>query len=149
MTNENVGKLGDVLRALDHIMLTTHDQSGHVVGRPMVLRVDHFDGSLFLIAPRDSRVVANIRANPEVNIAYTGPKTSLSVAGRATVSPNRDQVAARWHRGLDSWLPGGADSAALIEITVDEARFWTYTGEQHSPLPIRGEMRQIDVADFV
>lgn len=129
MTNPNVQKLGDLLRALDRIMLTTSDRKGLLVSRPMSLRVDQFDGLLHFLAPMDSRIIANIRPNPKVNISYTGAMTSLSVAGKATFSADRDRVAQRWHRDLDAWLPGGPDSAALIEITVEEARFWTVAGQ--------------------
>jgi general stress protein 26 len=149
MAKENVQKLADVLRSLDRIMLTTRDQRGHLVSRPMTLRVDQFDGKLLFFAPADSRVIANITANPKVNISYTGPMTSLSVAGTATSTPNRERVSAHWHRDLDPWLPRGAESAAMIEVTVDEARFWTFAGQHRSPLRVRDGIRQVDVADLV
>ena len=148
MTKDNVQKLGGVLRTLDRIMLTTLDQSGHLVSRPMALRVDTFDGSLVLFAPIDSRVIANIRADPKVNISYTGSTTSLSVAGKATFSPNRDRVAARWHPGLDSWFPGGPKGVAVIEVAVEEARIWSVTEQEHSPSPMQSGMRQVDAADL-
>lgn len=148
MTNENVQKLADVLRTLDRIMLTTQDRSGNLVSRPMALHVDHFDGTISLFAPKNSRVIANITAHPKVNISYTGPMTSLSVAGTATFSPKRDRVVARWNRDFEAWLPGGPESATLIEITIDEARFWTFAGPKRSPLRIRNEASQLDVADL-
>jgi general stress protein 26 len=149
MAKENVQKLADVLRSLDRIMLTTLDQSGHLVSRPMTLRVDELDGTLLLFAPADSRVIANITANPKVNISYTGPMTSLSVAGTATFTPNPQRVSAHWHRDLDPWFPRGADGAAMIEVTVDEARFWTFAGQHRSPLRVHNGIRQVNVADLV
>ncbi|MDZ7885488.1 MAG: pyridoxamine 5'-phosphate oxidase family protein [Mycobacterium sp.] len=149
MTKENVEKLGDVLRTLDCVMLATQDQRGHLVSRPMALHVDTFDGSISLFAPVNSRVVANIKYNPRVNISYTGPMTSLSVAGTAALNLNHDRVAAGWHRDFDPWLPDGPDAAVLIAITVDEARFWTFTGRSRSPVRIHNGIRQIDVADLV
>lgn len=149
MANTNVQKLGDILRTLDHVMLTTRDQGGFLVSRPMALRVDEFDGVLLLVAPLDSRVITNITADPKVNISHTGPLTSLSVAGTAIFSPSRERVNTYWHSGLTPWFPRGADRTALIEITVEEARFWTFAGQQRSPQWFRDGIRQIDVADLV
>ncbi|WP_246133518.1 pyridoxamine 5'-phosphate oxidase family protein [Mycobacterium helveticum] len=87
-------KLADAPRSLDRIMLTTLDESGCLVSRPMTLRVDHFDGTLLLSAPTDSRAIADITANPKVNISYTGPMTSLSIAATATITPNPERVSA-------------------------------------------------------
>jgi general stress protein 26 len=125
MAKENVRKLGDVLRSLDQVMLTTIDQGGRLVSRPMALRVEQFNGSLLLFAPVKSRVIANISRNPKINISYAGAMTSLSIAGTATYTQTFTRVCAHWHHGLDPWFPRGAANAALIEITVDEARFWT------------------------
>jgi general stress protein 26 len=125
-----------VLRSLDRVMLTTVDQGGQLVSRPMALRVDRFNGSLLLFAPVNSRIIANISANPEVNISYTGAMTSVSIAGTATYTPNFERVAAQWDHGLNPWFPGGAADAALIEVAVDEARFWTipaFAGDRRPP----------------
>jgi general stress protein 26 len=115
----------------------------------MALHVDHFAGRLLLFAPADSRVIANIAASPKVNISYTGPMTSLSIAATATFTPNHERVSAHWHPGLDPWFPRGPEGAAMIELKVDEARFWTFAGQHLSPLRVRNKMRQIDVADLV
>lgn len=149
MAKDNVRKLADVLRSLDRIMLTTLDQSGHLVSRPMALRVDQFDGTMLFFARADSRVIANITANPKVNVSYTGPMTSLSIAGTATFTPNPERVSAHWHRDLIPWFPRGTEGAAMIEVTVEEARFWTFAGQHHSPLRVRDGIRQVDVAGLV
>lgn len=125
IAKENVRKLGDVLRSLDRVMLTTADRGGQLVSRPMALRVGRFNGSLLLFAPIKSRIIANIAANPKVNISYTGARTSVSIAGTATYTPNFTRISAQWHDGLNPWFPLGAADAALIEVIVDEARFWT------------------------
>ncbi len=51
--------------------------------------------------------------------------TSVSIAGTATYTPKAERVSAQWHHGLNPWFPRGAMDAALIDVTVDEARFWT------------------------
>jgi general stress protein 26 len=59
--------------------------------------------------------------------------TSVSIAGTATYTPNFKRVSAQWHHGLSPWFPRGPANAALIEVAVDEARFWTigaFTGDR-------------------
>jgi general stress protein 26 len=137
MARENVRKLGDVLRSLDQVMLTTVDQGGRMVSRPMALRVEQFNGSLPLFAPMESRIIANISAHPKVNISYVGSMTSVSIAGTATYTPNFERVSAQWHHGLNPWIPRGAADAALIEVTIDEARFWTTLASASDRTPPR------------
>ena len=95
------------------------------VSRPMAVCVDNFDGTLWFFAPMKSRIIANISANPEVNISYVGPLTSLSIARTATFMPNLARISARWHHGLNPWFPAGMDGVAMIEVVVDESRLWT------------------------
>ncbi|WP_343571986.1 pyridoxamine 5'-phosphate oxidase family protein [Mycobacterium sp.] len=64
-------------------------------------------------------------ANHKVNISYAGAMTSVSISGTATYTSNPTSVSAQWHHGLNPWFPRGAVDAALIEVTIDEARFWT------------------------
>lgn len=127
MSKENVRKLADVMDSLTAVMLTTVDRTGQLVSRPMAVRVVDFDGSLTFLAPMDSELIADISDRPEVNISYTGPTASVSIAGTATCTPNPQRVGAHWHPGIAPWLPGGLADVALIEVTVDEARLWTYT----------------------
>ncbi|MGV0838342.1 pyridoxamine 5'-phosphate oxidase family protein [Mycolicibacterium thermoresistibile] len=127
MSRENVRKLADVLNSLNQVMLTTVDHTGQLVSRPMAVRVVAFDGSLTFLAPLDSRLITELSARPDVNISYTGPTASVSISGTATCTPNPQRVGEHWHPGLAPWLRVGLSDAALIEVTVDEARLWTYT----------------------
>ncbi|MGD9620583.1 pyridoxamine 5'-phosphate oxidase family protein [Mycolicibacterium sp.] len=128
-STQNVRTLGAILESLDTVTLTTVTRSNRLVGRPMALCVDNFDGTLWFFAPMTSRIIVDVVANPEVNISYIGPLTSLSITGTATLTPNLAQTSARWRRGLGPWFPGGMDDAAMIEVAADEARLWTLRPE--------------------
>jgi general stress protein 26 len=125
MPTQNPRQLSDVLESLDTVMLTTMDQTHQLVSRPMAACVDDFAGTLWFFALMKSRIIVDIAANPKVNISYTGPLTSLSIAGTATCTPNLANISARWHSGLNPWFPDGMDDVAMIEVAVDEARLWT------------------------
>lgn len=135
MPMENIRKIGEVLRSLDAVMLTTVDETDQLVSRPMMVCVGDFDGTLWFFAPMKSRFIANVSANPNVNIAYSGPLTSLSVAGTATFVPSLARVSTRWHNALTPWFPDGMGDVAMIEITVDEARLWNISPS--SPLGLQ------------
>ncbi len=125
MQNENVRKLRAVLQSLNTVMLTTVDDKYHLVSRPMSVRVDEFDGLLRLFAPTDARCVGHTGARAWVNVAYTSPAASVSLAGLATHITDHGCIAQHWHDGLDPWIPGGPAAATMIEITVFEGRSWT------------------------
>ncbi|EKT79728.1 hypothetical protein WSS_A25935 [Rhodococcus opacus M213] len=128
MANANVHKLHTLLQSLDTVMLTTIDDRYRLVSRPMVLRVEQFDGSLMLFAPVMSRVISHIAARAAVNVSFSSTERSLSLTGTADFTTDRDRVEDLWHDGLTPWLPRGPHGAAAIEVTIDEARFWTVPG---------------------
>jgi general stress protein 26 len=121
---ENVRKLRDVLQTLDTVMLTTVDDKYHLVSRPMAVRFDDFDGVVRLFAPTDSRCVAHIAARAWVNLAYTSPTASVSLAGLAALATDHQRVARYWHDRLNPWL-ARPTAATMIEISVFEGRSWT------------------------
>jgi len=121
---ENVRKLREVLQTLDTVMLTTVDDKYHLVSRPMAVRLADFDGVVRLFAPTDARCVAHIAARAWVNVAYTSPAVSVSLAGLATLVTDHQRVARYWHDGFKPWS-AGPTAATLIEISVFEGRSWT------------------------
>ncbi len=106
-------------------MLTTLDGADRMVSRPMTVCVDNFDGTLWFFAPITSQVVADISANPKVNVSYCGPPASLSITATATVTPHTLPVLARWRPRLAPWFPDGMNTAATIEVVAERARLWT------------------------
>ncbi len=124
MTNSDIARLRELLAGLDVISLTTLDETYRPVSRPMMLRANHFDGSLSLVAPAHSRIVTHIAAMAAVNLADSSSTTSLSLTGMANFTTDPVFVMEHWHDGLRPWLRCGPEESALITVTVDEARFW-------------------------
>ncbi|MCW2093116.1 UNVERIFIED_ORG: general stress protein 26 [Rhodococcus erythropolis] len=125
MAAENVEKLHALLRTLDTVTVTTVDDQSRLISRPMALRVDDFGGTLFFLAPARSRIISHIAARSAVNVSFASANSSVSLTGTADFTTNYNSVADHWHSSFTPWLPRGTTGAALIEVTVDEARFWS------------------------
>lgn len=61
-----VEKIADLAEGITFAMLTTVDETGAFVSRPMALQDADFSGDLWFLSSRDSRKVAYVQANPHV-----------------------------------------------------------------------------------
>lgn len=110
------------------VMLTTMTNDGNHVSRPMALQESEFDGDLWFFALEDSAVVAQVRAEPEVNVSFTDSSTSswTSIAGRAEVVHDREKAEDVYGPALTIWFPDGPDTPGptLIKVHADSAQYW-------------------------
>ena len=67
-TNAGVAKVAELAKDIRIGMLTTVDEHGHFVSRPMAQQEVEFDGNLWFFSSRDARKVAHILANPTVAV---------------------------------------------------------------------------------
>ncbi|GLZ36584.1 pyridoxamine 5'-phosphate oxidase family protein [Actinokineospora sp. NBRC 105648] len=111
-------------------MLTTCDELGHLVSRPMAQQEVEFDGDLWFFAERDSRKVAHIQAVPEVNVTLTSSDTWISIYGAAHVVEDRAKAHDLWNAWVEAWLPQGPDdpSVVLIKVSALTAEYWDTPG---------------------
>lgn len=108
-------------------MMTTMTADGRHVSRPMGLQEAEFDGDLWFFAYSDSSKVAEIRQNPQVNVAFTTKKDAwVSVSGRAEVVDDRAKAAELWNPFLKAWFPDGLDTPTLtlIKVHAESAEYW-------------------------
>ena len=109
-------------------MLTTTTAGGQQVSRPMGLQEAEFDGDLWFFAYDDSAKVAQIRATPQVNVAFSDTKNSswTSVAGRAEIVHDGAKAEELWTPTLEAWFPDGLDTPGLtlIKVHADTAEYW-------------------------
>jgi general stress protein 26 len=109
-------------------MLTTVTSDGRHVSRPMALQKSEFDGDLWFFAYEDSAVVAQVRAEPEVNVSFTDQRNSswTSVAGRAEVVHDRTKADDLYGPALKIWFPDGPETPGLtlIKVHADSAQYW-------------------------
>ncbi len=109
-------------------MFTTMTCEGKHVSRPMALQEAEFDGDLWFFAYADSDKVAQISANPQVNVAFSNMKDSewTSISGSASLVKDRAKIEELWSAPLKVWFEDGLDTPGLtlIKVHADSAEFW-------------------------
>lgn len=129
---EHIRKLAELIKDVRIAMLTTTRPDGRLVSRPLGTQEVEFDGDLWFATGADSAKVAEIAANPYVNVSYasTSDNTFISVSGRAEVVDDRAKVEALWSPAMKLFFPGGKDdpNLRLIHVKADTAEYWDGPG---------------------
>lgn len=126
--------LSKKMAKLDFAMLCTRSTTGGMTARPMSNNGDvDYDGDSYFFAYAQSRKIAEIRAEPQVTLSYTGaagmlggPPLFLAIEGRAALIDDRAQFEEHWTKDLDRYFPDGIDTPGVVMIRVhaDRIRYW-------------------------
>ncbi|KNZ33073.1 MAG: general stress protein [Methylibium sp. NZG] len=111
-------------------MFTTRHESGHLRSRPMTTqnsKVDE-DTSLWFFMSRAGEPVADLTADPLVNVVYADPgeDSYVSVSGTAAVVEDLSKKQQLWSKLSEAWFPGGVTDPdlALVQVKIDHAAYW-------------------------
>lgn len=124
-----VQKVHDVMKKMDIAMLTTVDSSsaqGRLTSRPLSTQVHEEDGDVLFLVRASSAVARDVRANPQVNVAYSSMKAWVSLAGTATLVEDRALVEQLWSKGADAFMDGGPENPdnVILKVSGDTAEYW-------------------------
>ncbi|HEX6347354.1 pyridoxamine 5'-phosphate oxidase family protein [Umezawaea sp.] len=127
---DEVRKLAELASGIRVGMLTTIDEVGRLISRPMAQQEVEFDGDLWFFAERDSRKVAHIVAIPEVSVTLTSKDTWISIFGTAELVDDRAKARELWNGWVEAWLPQGPDdpNVVLVKVTAMSAEYWDTPG---------------------
>ena len=91
-----------------------------------------FDGTVRFISERASQKVANLEANPQVNVAFSGSGSWVSLSGTARVVSDPAELEKYWDTFTDAWLEGGPDNPnnVIIEVQGTRAEYWDGPGSK-------------------
>lgn len=125
-------KVQDLITSTKVAMLTTVDREGRLVGAPMATQDAELDGEVWFITERSADLVANIEADPRVNLAYVSGSSWLSLAGTAEVVHDTAKLAELWNTFTDAWLEGGPENPdnVLVHVSADTAEYWDSPGSK-------------------
>ncbi len=123
-------KVHDLISSTRIAMLTSIDPDGRLVSKPMATQEVEFDGDVWFVAERDSHKARNIEARPQVNVAYSGKGSWVSLSGRASIVDDRAKLEEFWSAFTDAWMEGGPDNPnnILIRVEADSAEYWDTPG---------------------
>ena len=126
--DEQVKKLGELVKDIRICMFTTIDADGRPWSRPMAAQAQVFDGDLWFFTGADSEKVARLQANPNVGVAFAKPgdQEYVTFAGSGRVVDDKAKAKELWAEPLRTWFPKGLDdpNLRLIKVEVDRAEYW-------------------------
>lgn len=125
-TQHDAASVAAMIEDLKIGMFTTVDADGALVSRPMSTQDVDESTDLWFITQRGQALVAAIETHPQVNVAYAGKGTWVSVAGTASVVEDRERMHRYWDRLTDAFTEGGPDSPenVLVKVETDSAEYW-------------------------
>jgi general stress protein 26 len=124
---DGIAKIAELVKGIKMTMLTTVSTDGHLHSRPMATQATPFDGTLVFLTAAHSGKVEEIKEDAEVSLTYVDPKhTFLTIAGRASISNDRDVIEKLWHADLKAWFPEGKDDPEIrvLRVTAEQAEYW-------------------------
>ena len=135
-------QLAEKMRDIDFTMLSTRTDGGAIGARPMSNNRDvEYDGDSWFFTTTDSRMAADIAADPQVGLTLQGKAGLLglrpffvALEGRAELIQDRAQFEAHWTKDLERWWPEGADTPGLVLIRVHAQRAHYWDGEDEGEL---------------
>ncbi len=138
--------IAEMMKDIDFAMLSTHSEGGTIAARPMSNNRDvAYDGDNWFFTSADTRLVADIEANPAVGLGFQGKAGLLgmkpvfvSIEGHAELIRDKAQFEAHWNPDLERWFEQGVDTPGLTLIHVhgDRAHYWD--GEDQGDLVLAG-----------
>lgn len=123
-------RLWDLVKDIRMAMFTTRHGNGHLHARPMTTQNTGLDddASLWFFMSRGSDAVADLAADPVVNIAYADPGADryVSISATATVVDDLVMKQRLWSKMAAAWFPGGASDPdlALVQARILHAGYW-------------------------
>jgi len=126
---DKLGKLREIVKAVDICMLTTVDEGGELHSRPMSNnREVEFDGDLWFFTYGSSHKADEVGRVPQVCAAFADIEGQryASVSGRARVVRDRAKIEELWQPHMKAWFPEGVDTPdiALLKVTAEQAEYW-------------------------
>jgi len=130
MTTDETRKVAELLKDERIAVFTTTSPDGKLISRPMAMQEVEFDGDLWFFAARNSRKVAHVTADPQVNVATAGSDSWVSLTGHAVVVDDLAKKQKLWNAAVAAWFPDGPDDAGIVLLRVDaaSAEYWDNPG---------------------
>lgn len=132
MPDTDVAKVAELIDDIRIAMLTTVAPDGRLMSHPMATQDSDFDGTVRFIGERRSQKVTNLEANPQVNVAFTGSGSWVSLSGTARVVSDPAELEKYWDTFTDAWLEGGPENPnnIIIEVQGTSAEYWDGPGSK-------------------
>lgn len=123
-----LARVKELVEDIDFTMLTTTDDDGNLVSRPMSTRQMDEAGDIWFFTSEDTDKVEEAREHRDVGLSYCDAKGMryVSVGGKASVVHDRAKMEELYTASLDIWFEEGLDTPgiALLKVTPAVTEFW-------------------------
>ena len=129
-TREQRELLWKLIKNIRFAMFTTRHGNGHLHARPMTTQNKALedDESLWFFMSKKGDPVADLIADPVVNLVYADPSQDVyvSVSGTAAVLEDTAKKEQLWSKLNAAWFPGGPTDPdlALVQVQIIHANYW-------------------------
>ena len=127
--NESLEKVREMVGDIRTAMMTTVDEHGHLMSRPMaVLEMDE-SGTLWFFTKKSSPKVEQIEQHEhQVNLAFADVSDAnyVSISGTAVELDDRARIDELWNPQAKAWFPKGKDDPdlTLLRVHTNMAEYW-------------------------
>ena len=127
---ESISKVTEIINGSHIGMLTTINEEGALVSRPLAVQEVKDDGDMWFFTSSTTSQVAQVRADSRVNVSFGKGTEWVSVAGTAEVVTDRQKIHELWNPAVEAWFPDGPDTpeVVLLHVESDSAEYWTSPG---------------------
>ncbi len=133
--NKDLSKVKEMVEDIRIAMMTTVDEGGHLVSRPMAVQQMDEDGTLWFFTKKSSPKVDQIESHErQVNISFaeTGDSSYVSISGSAQELYDRAKIDELWSAAAKPWFPEGKDDPelTLLKVHTNMAEYWDSTSSR-------------------
>lgn len=151
MAEKSLAVLAEKMKDIDFAILSTRTDGGAIASRPMSNnREVAFEGDAYFFTCDDTRMVADVAADPRVGLAYQGKSGMLgmrpfflAVEGRAELIRDKARFAEHWTSGLDRWFTQGVDTPGLVLLKVAAERVHYWDGEEEGEIRVGADRETV------
>lgn len=126
--DEQIKKLGALMKDIEFAMLTTVEPDGSLRSRPMATQQVEFDGDLWFFTLASAPKVDEVEREQRVNVSFARPDEQhyVSVSGTARLVRDKAKMKELWKPYYKAWFAKGVDDPdlALLKVTAEKAEYW-------------------------
>lgn len=123
--NSDLSQIARLVEGMSVAMLTSAARDGGLVSRPMAPLEMDTEGALWFFTDARTEAAEQLGA---VNLSFSDEAQAIyvSIAGRASVVRDREQIARLWTPLARPWFPDGpnAEHLVLLKVEPDVVDYW-------------------------
>ena len=128
--DSDIDRVWKLIEKIGFCMLSTRDGED-IRSRPMAAHPQRAENAIYFLADADSHKEDEIKANPNVGLAFAdaGDQKYVSVTGRAEIANDRQKIKELWSIAAKAWWNGPDDpSIRVLKVTRKDAEYWDSPG---------------------